>query len=54
MKYRKSFFKRIIDQAGGLPNASSLSFKQFVSYVLKQEKKLSLVFRKLDASHQGK
>jgi solute carrier family 25 phosphate transporter 23/24/25/41 len=53
-KNRWTIARRIIDQAGGLPNASSLSFKQFVSYVLKQEKKLSLVFRKLDASHQGK
>jgi len=53
-KKRWAIVRRIIDQAGGSPNESSLSFKQFANYVLKQEKKLSLVFRKLDASHLGK
>ncbi len=43
-----------MDQGSGSSNASSLSFQQFVDYVLKQEKKLSLVFRNVDASHQGR
>ncbi|CAF0972126.1 unnamed protein product [Adineta steineri] len=51
---RSAIARRIIDQAGGSPTSSSLSFAQFVNYVLKQENKLSLAFRNLDASHQGK
>jgi hypothetical protein len=43
-----------MDQGSGSEHASSLSFQQFVDYVLKQEKKLSLVFRNVDASHQGR
>jgi Ca2+-binding EF-hand superfamily protein len=43
-----------MNQGSGSADASSLSFQEFANYVLKQEKKLSLVFRKLDASHQGK
>ncbi|CAF0877977.1 unnamed protein product [Adineta steineri] len=53
-KNRSAIARRIIDQAGGSPTSSSLSFAQFVNYVLKQENKLSLAFRNLDASHQGK
>ncbi|UJR25868.1 hypothetical protein I4U23_007218 [Adineta vaga] len=51
---RWDIVRRIIAQAGGSPDSSSLSFKQFTNYVLQQEKKLSLVFRKLDASNHGK
>jgi hypothetical protein len=43
-----------MDQGSGSEHSSSLSFQQFVDYVLKQEKKLSLVFRNVDASHQGR
>ncbi|CAF0941266.1 unnamed protein product [Rotaria sordida] len=53
-KKRWAIVRRIMDQAGESPTSSSLSFKQFANYVLEQEKKLCLVFRKLDASHQGK
>ena len=31
-----------------------MSFQQFADYIWKQEKKLSLVFRNVDDSHQGK
>ncbi|CAF3798131.1 unnamed protein product [Adineta steineri] len=53
-KRRIAIAHRIINQGAGSSDASSLSFQQFADYVLKQEKKLSLVFRKVDASHQGK
>ncbi|CAM4779663.1 unnamed protein product [Rotaria magnacalcarata] len=53
-KNRWAIARRIIDQAGGSPTTSSISFKQFAYYILQQEKKLCLVFRKLDASHKGK
>lgn len=43
-----------MSQGSESSQASSLSFQQFVNYVLKQEKKLSLVFRNVDAGHQGR
>ncbi|CAF2036588.1 unnamed protein product [Rotaria magnacalcarata] len=53
-KKRVALARRIIDQGSGSSDASSLTFQQFADYVLKQEKKLSLVFRNVDAAHQGK
>ncbi|CAF2454935.1 unnamed protein product [Rotaria sp. Silwood2] len=51
---RVAVARSIIKQGSGSSNASSLTFQQFANYVLKQEKKLSLVFRNVDAAHQGK
>ncbi|CAF0849929.1 unnamed protein product, partial [Rotaria sordida] len=53
-KKRVAVARSIIDQGSGLSFQSSLTFQEFVDYVLKQEKKLSLVFRHVDAAHQGK
>ncbi|CAF1356183.1 unnamed protein product [Adineta ricciae] len=53
-KKRFAIARRIIKHSTGSADASSVTFQQFADYVLKQEKKLSLVFRKVDASHQGK
>ena len=52
--YQFDCLQRIIKHSTGSTDASSVTFQQFADYVLKQEKKLSLVFRKVDASHQGK
>ncbi|CAF4109534.1 unnamed protein product [Rotaria sp. Silwood2] len=51
---RVAVARSIIKEGSGSSNASSLTFQQFANYVLKQEKKLSLVFRNVDAAHQGK
>ncbi|UJR23030.1 hypothetical protein I4U23_026056 [Adineta vaga] len=53
-KKRFAIARHILKHGTGSSDASSLTFQQFADYVLKQEKKLSLVFRKVDASHQGK
>lgn len=48
------YLQRIISQGSESSHASSLSFQEFVNYVLKQERKLCLVFRNVDAGHQGR
>ncbi|CAF3462704.1 unnamed protein product [Rotaria sp. Silwood1] len=53
-KKRVAIARSIIQQGSGSSKASTLTFQQFADYVLKQEKKLSLVFRNVDAAHQGK
>ncbi|CAF1642685.1 unnamed protein product, partial [Adineta ricciae] len=53
-KKRWDIVRRIIAQAGGSPDASFLSFTEFAKYILQQENKLSLAFRKLDANSHGK
>lgn len=52
-KKRKQIAHNIIREGSGSDD-SSLSFEQFIDYISKQEKKLSFVFRNVDASHQGK